>query len=375
MIDIIKSINADQEINIKEIYELFKTESPDLNSKFLTQIQKYKDINEFFTYYSKLDFKNVSSIFNDLESLTLIISNKKDEENIFDNQTDKYLCDISKIIFSLLLVEKTNKLLNNFISTSKSTLNEFFSKNEKNSISTNINNCLNSLINTSPDFIQRSLSRRGTREKTNTSNNNKSKRNSLLSDMTSNDTEIILLDNNTPKFKEKELSNKDNSKDKKEGSSLKESEKSMDSILSLKNMKFLSETGDKSIRGIRKKNKTIKIGFEKQEAEFFLKQKSNSNKINENSSNLNELNSNTEYNLNSIDKSQVLADLLNTINCLYENNKINVEQKLTLKQLLISDSENVIKRLFKFNETNFPFNTNLKSVFKKFLISELKNKS
>ena len=29
MIDIIKSINADQEINIKEIYELFKTESPD----------------------------------------------------------------------------------------------------------------------------------------------------------------------------------------------------------------------------------------------------------------------------------------------------------------------------------------------------------
>ena len=290
MIDIIKSINADQEINIKEIYELFKTESPDLNSKFLTQIQKYKDINEFFTYYSKLDFKNVSSIFNDLESLTLIISNKKDEENIFDNQTDKYLCDISKIIFSLLLVEKTNKLLNNFISTSKSTINEIFKKNEKNSISTNINNCLNSLINTSPDFIQRSLSRRGTREKTNTSNNNKSKRNSLLSDMTSNDTEIILLDNNTPKFKEKELSNKDNSKDKKDDSSLKESEKSMDSILSLKNMKFLSETGDKSIRGIRKKNKTIKIGFEKQEAEFFLKQKSNSNKINENSSNLNELN-------------------------------------------------------------------------------------
>ena len=375
MIDIIKSINADQEINIKELYELFKTDSSDLNSKFLTKIQKHKDINEFFTYYSKLDFKKVSSIFNYLESLSTIISNKKIEENIFENQTDKYLFDISKVILSLLLVEKTNKLFNNFISTSKSVINEFFSKNEKNSISTNINNCLNSLINTSPDFIQRSLSRRGTREKTQTSNNNKSKRNSLLSDMTSNDTEIILLDNNTPKFKEKELSNKDNSKDKKEDSSLKESEKSMGSVLSLKNMKFLSETGDKSIRGIRKKNKTIKIGFEKQESEFFLKQKSNSNKINENSSNLNELNSNSEYNSNSIDKSQVLADLLNTINCLFENNKINLEQKLSLKQLLISDSENVIKRLFKFNETNFPFNTNLKSVFKKFLISELKNKS
>ena len=372
MIDIIKSINTDEEINIKEVYELFKTDSSDLNSQFLTNMQKHKDINEFFTYYSKLDFKNVLSIFNDLESLSFTITNKKVEENIFDNQTDKYLFDISKIILSLLLVEKTNKLLNNFISTSKSAINEFFSKNEKSSISSNINNCLNNLLNYHPDFIQRSLSRRGTREKT----LSKSKRNSLLSEMTSNETEIILLDNNTPKFQEKELTNKDSSKDKKEETSLKDSEKSMDSILSLKNMKFLSETGDMTIRGIRKKNKTIKIGFEKQEAEFFLKQKSNSNKINEkNSSNLDELNSNTEYNSNSIDKSKILADLLNAINCLFENNKINLEQKLSLKQLLISDSESVINRLFKFNETNFPFNTNLKSVFKKFLISELKNNS
>ena len=99
-----------------------------------------------------------------------------------------------------------------------------------------------------------------------------------------------------------------------------------------------------------------------------MKQKSNSNKISQNCSD-----SNIEYNSNCVDKSQVLADLFNTINFLFENNKINLEQKLSLKQLLISDSENVINRLFKFNETNFPFNTNLKSLFKKFLISELKN--
>ena len=176
---------------------------------------------------------------------------------------------------------------------------------------------------------------------------------------------LILVDNDTPKFEEKEKSNNDSLKDKKDDSSLKESEKTIDSILSLRNMKFLSDNGENTIRGVRKKNKTIKIGFQRQDSDFFLKQKSNSNKINENHSDLG-------YNINTIDKSQILAELLNVINCLFDNGQINLEQKLSLKQLLISDSENVINRLFKYNETNFPFNTNLKSVFKKFLISELK---
>lgn len=121
-----------------------------------------------------------------------------------------------------------------------------------------------------------------------------------------------------------------------------------------------------------KKNRTIKFGFDKQNTKLFFKQKSKSNHQ-ENSSKINGLDSNNEYNLNSLDKSQILADLLNIINYLFENNKINSEQKLLLKQLLISDTDNFIKRLFKFNESNFPFNANLKSVFKIFLISELKN--
>lgn len=367
MIEIIKSINLDNEINIKDIYELFKTESSSLNSEVLSNIQKYKNLNDFIDHYSKIDFRNVLSIFGNLESLPLTISNHK-AENIFNNKTDKYLFEVSQIILSLLLIEKTNKLLNSFISTAKSAIKDFYSKDENNSISLDINNCLNNILNYTPDFIQRSLSRRGTKEKTQKTNITKSKRNSLLSENNSDETKIILIDNNTPRFKEKELSNQSSVNDKKEDTTLKDSEKSMNSTLSLKNMKFLLDSDDINIRGIRKKNKTMKFGFEKQEPEFFFKQKSNSNRINEYCDN-----SNIEYNSNNIDKSQVLADLFNTINCLFERNKINLEQKLALKQLLISDSESVMNRLFEFNETNFPFNTNLKSLFKKFLISELKN--
>ena len=373
MIDFINSVDSHPEIKPIELYELIKTDSSDLNSKILNNLQKHENINEFLHQYSKLDFKNELNFLDNFESQSLLISNNEDK-NIYKSKIDKYLSDISKIILSFLFIEKTNKILNNLLTNVTKTITEFYSENEKNSISSEINDCLNNLLkNCTPDIIQRNMSRRGTLDRTPKSKDQTSKRSSLLTDLTSGDTEILVLDNNTPRFKEKELSNKSNGNDKKEDSLLKGSEKTEDSILSLKNMKFMSDTGDKTIRGLIKKNKTIKIGFDKQDSEFFFKQKSNSNKVNEVSSNLNGLNLNIAYNSNCLDKSQLLAALFNTINYLFENEQINLEQKLSLKQLLISDSENVINRLYKFKETNFPLNTNLKSIFKKFLISELEN--
>ena len=373
MIDFINSVDSHPEIKPIVLYELIKTDSSDLNSKILNNLQKHENINEFLHQYSKFDFKNELNFLDNFESQSLLISNNEDK-NIYKSKIDKYLSDISKIILSFLFIEKTNKILNNLLTNVTKTITEFYSENEKNSISSEINDCLNNLLkNCTPEIIQRNMSRRGTLDRTPKSKDQTSKRSSLLTDLTSGDTEILVLDNNTPRFKEKELSNKSNGNDKKEDSLLKGSEKTEDSILSLKNMKFMSDTGDKTIRGLIKKNKTIKIGFDKQDSEFFFKQKSNSNKVNEVSSNLNGLNLNIAYNSNCLDKSQLLAALFNTINYLFENEQINLEQKLSLKQLLISDSENVINRLYKFKETNFPLNTNLKSIFKKFLISELEN--
>ena len=364
MIDFINSVDSHPEIKPIELYELIKTDSSDLNSKILINLQKHENINEFLHQYSKLDFKNELNFLDNFESQSLLISNNEDK-NIYKSKIDKYLSDISKIILSFLFIEKTNKILNNLLTNVTKTITEFYSENEKNSISSEINDCLNNLLkNCTPDIIQRNMSRRGTLDRTPKSKDQTSKRSSLLTDLTSGDTH---------KKKKKELSNKSNGNDKKEDSLLKGSEKTEDSILSLKNMKFMSDTGDKTIRGLIKKNKTIKIGFDKQDSEFFFKQKSNSNKVNEVSSNLNGLNLNIAYNSNCLDKSQLLAALFNTINYLFENEQINLEQKLSLKQLLISDSENVINRLYKFKETNFPLNTNLKSIFKKFLISELEN--
>jgi hypothetical protein len=371
MLDFIKAINSKKIISSEEIYEIFKTDSFDLNLKFLSNVQKHKTVNEFFDYYSKLDFKNVLNVFDNLNSLTVILSNDRNK-NIFGNKIDKYLYDVSKIIMFFLLIEKTNEILNNFITNAKTTINDFCLRNESSSISTNINNCFNNIINFSP-VLQRSLSRRATKERTLSSyNNQKEKENSVLLDITKHDdNELIVLGNNTPKFKEKEWSKASSLNDKKDNSVLKSSQKTIDSILSLRNMKFMHDEEEKNPRGIKKKNKTIRFGFNKQEPENFLKQKSNSNKIYEYLNNMNDINSSFEYNPQCIDKSQLLANLLNIINFLFTKGKINEEQKLKLKKLLISDSENVINRFNKYYESTFPFNNNLKNLFKKFLIAEL----
>lgn len=373
MLDFIKAINSQKVISSEEIYEVFKTDSFDLNLKFLSNIQKHKTVNEFFDYYSKLDYQNVLNIFDNLNSLSVILSNDTNK-NLFGNKIDKYLYDVSKIIMIFLLIEKTNKILNNFTNIAKTTINDFCVRNESSPISSNINNCLNSITNFTPT-LQRSLSRRATKERTLSSYNyQKDKGNSVLFDTSKNeDTELIVVGDGTPKFKEEEWSKKSCINDKKESSVIKSSQKTIDSILSLRNMKFMHDDEDKNQRGIKKKNKTIKFGFDKQEPGNFFKQKSNSNRINEYQNTMNGLNSSFEYNPKCIDKSQILADLLNIINYLFKKEKINEEQKLALKQILISDPENVINRFYKFYDITFPFNTNLKNIFKKFLIMELDN--
>jgi hypothetical protein len=88
MLDLIKAINSQKVIKSEEIYEIFKTDSFDLNLKFLSNIQKYKTVNEFFNYYSKLDYKNVLNIFDNLNSLSVILSNDINK-NLFGNKIDK----------------------------------------------------------------------------------------------------------------------------------------------------------------------------------------------------------------------------------------------------------------------------------------------
>ena len=212
MYDFIKSIDLEKEIKTEDVFELFKTESFDMNLKFLSNVKSHKTLNEFVSYYSNQDFKNVLKIFDKLNSIT-IISEEKKIKNIFSSKIDKYLSYISFIILQLSIIEKSTKLINNYIKNIKQSSDEF----QNCSIQKGINNCINDLINSSPVLIQGNDSRRQSKERNLSSYDvSKGKRNSLFSNMTTDESEINFFEekSNTPRFKEKEDSKKSNATDK-----------------------------------------------------------------------------------------------------------------------------------------------------------------
>ena len=77
MIDFINSVDSHTEIKPIELYEQIKTDSSDLNSKILINLQKHENINEFLHQYSKLDFKNELNFLDNFESQSLLISNNE----------------------------------------------------------------------------------------------------------------------------------------------------------------------------------------------------------------------------------------------------------------------------------------------------------
>jgi hypothetical protein len=90
MLDFIKTINLSDEIKKNDIYNLFKTDSSDLNVKFLSSIQKFKTINEFLNFYTKQDYKNVLDNFNNISLISSKICDENENTNIFISDIDKY---------------------------------------------------------------------------------------------------------------------------------------------------------------------------------------------------------------------------------------------------------------------------------------------
>ena len=389
MFDFIKSLNLSDELKYNDIYNLFKTDSSDLNLQFLSSIQKFKTLDEFLNFYTKQDCKKVLENFNNISLISTKICNENENINNFTSEIDKYLSDLSKIIFLFSLIQKNNELLSNLLINAKKFTKRYHSETTNKYIKEKINNCINDLMSSSQITSQRNYSRRSTKENTINCPNlfighnlGRNKQNEI------NEGEYLLFQCNTPKFEEdeengneieevyqeqtcfnnnnKSLENiiEDNNENSKKGS--KKSIESIASSLSFKHMKFIYDT-EENTRGI-KKNKTVKIGIDCSEPKNFFTKKSISNKVNDENS-LDSLDSDNEFNNKIMEKSKLLAKFLNIINELFKNGKINSNQKLTIKQLVLSDSENIIEKFYEYNKSN----KNIKSKYiKKFLIEQIK---
>jgi hypothetical protein len=375
MYDYIKSLNLTDELKNNEIYNIFKTDSSKLNLHFLSSLQKFHTTQEFLNYYTKQDCKKVFNMYNTLSSISSTICTENEKTN-FKKDIDKYLSDLSKIILLFSLIQKNNELLSNLIKNTRKFIKRFYIENEtKSVIKERINNCINDLMSCSQVASQRNYSRRSTKENT-VSNPNIFLGNSLKKSYNNaNEEEYLFFQSHTPKFEEEEdeiiEENEEQSfynmnVEMKEDNSKKDSLKTIGSSLSLKHMKFIYQSDEEENGRSIKKNKTVKLGTDYLKSHSFFKKKSNSYNNKEDIDNENKKNYIK-------DNSKYIVDFLNSINILYKTGKINSNQKLALKQLIISDSKSMVEKYLKMNLSRNSLDKNYKSNIDRFLLEQIKN--
>ena len=389
MLDFIKSLNLSEELKNNEIYNLFKTDSSQLNLNFLSILQKFHKTKEFLNYYTNQDCQKPFDIFNNLFILSSKIC-EENEKNLFRTEIDKYLSDISKIIFLFSLIQKNNELLINLVKNIKTFLKKFYLDYPNKIIKEKLNNCFNDLMGSSQIASQRNYSRRSTKDNTISPSSmlighNLGKLKKY--DMNPHENDFLLFQCHTPKFEEDEdeiievnedqscynninLENIPESIDNYHNNNSKKTIETIGSSLSFKQMKFVYDSDNIDDKRAIKKNKTLKMGANFCNPKSFFKKKSLSNKVNEDSFNNNSKNKSNHK----IEKTKILAQFLNIINHLFKKGKINSQQKLSIKQLIISDSNTIIEKYTQYNISNKYLDKKfINNNITKFLLEQIKN--
>jgi len=386
MLDYIKSLNLSEEIKNDEIYYLFRTESSEINSQFLSTLKKYNTTEELLKNYTNQDCKSALEIFKDISTIYSKVCNEE-EENVLKSEIDQYVSGLSKIIFLFSMLQKTNELLGNLLMETKNFIKKFYKEyNIQKLIKEKINTCIDDLMCSSLVISNRNYSRRSTKEGTvrtrrNSTGSAFSKFKHESSDNLNDDDDTCLFSQaETPRFEEEDNKNiiiheieaNNNSSGAsgksnfsfdiiKEAMSETHSKKKFDSSLTLSKMNFVLESEMEPMAQLEK-TKSYNAENDSKQSCNVIKKRNKSKGIKK----INEILSYKENNnIKNLGKDKaILASFFDAISVLYKNGKINYETKIAMKQQIILDSKKVIDKFLYFYEIN---NNN---VFNKMLINE-----
>jgi len=375
--DFINSFNLVEELKSNEIYDLFKTESSDFNMKFLSNINKYKTAYQFIKNYTKIDINNILNVFNNISLNATKIINSNNAS--FNSEIEIYTLGVSKIILLLCLIQKNNQLLNDLLNNTKLFVKNFYSSNKKES---NLKEKYDSIINDliSSTVIQRSYSRRSTNEVTNSSICfNIETKNNILKNTLGNKQDILFR-SPTPKFEEEgninPRINYNHSQDLNDVINKRNSSKNMDSSLTLDKLNFVQQDEDEN-----KEKKLIKSSIKSSGDKIFTrkKNKSLSTKVKVKVKAAN--GKNRKNSVNFVDdkckqneRIKILAEFFDSINFLFKEGKINSDQKIIMKQIIISNPKLIIDKFYQTYKTinNESDNILINKNIQLFLIDEFK---
>ena len=378
MLDFTNSLDLSEELKINDIYELFKTNSSDFNKKFLFNIQKYSNTQQLISHYIKSDINSIYNSFNDISSTLSRIIYGENQKTCY-SEIEAYSQGSSKIILFLSLIQKINQLLMNLLNSTKLYISDFYKNNNKESIIKNkIDLFINELINSSP-HIQRSYSRRSTNDITNSSIciNFENKNKEQLLNLNINKKDNILR-TFTPKFRNEEENNiikknSQNSHNTNDDNDL----KNMDSSLTLRKLNFVEiDEGDNLKSNIKYSMESSSSSSDKSKRFFYKKNKSQSSKFKVKESLFKK--KSRKFSANSMDdkavqneRIKILAGFLDTINIMFKKRKINSDQKINIKQIIISNPKIIIDKYYK-DLVNINGNNDKIEIIEKYLLEKLK---
>ena len=105
LFDFLNSKDLSEEIKIKEVYNIFKTNSLEFNKKFLLILKEYSTFEKLITHFTKIDINIIPYVFKDISSVSSKIT-KDVKLNDSSSDIEAYISGILRIILSLYIIQK-----------------------------------------------------------------------------------------------------------------------------------------------------------------------------------------------------------------------------------------------------------------------------
>ena len=345
MKDIINSIEIRGEMKPELLFNIIKTKSSKTNELIYSKITSFKNIDDFFVYYSDEKGNDLLYILDKISNINL-----KDKEYYLKTglTIEKYISCLVNVILSVKVITKTQKILEKILISSIKNLNKF------------------KIINKIKNYNQKKLLSLIDKILNNPKNKKKNISNiPMLKKQFSTDDDIhghifsrlsfdkMINENyeeeiHTPKFNQNENSIKNKFciyQNEQTSSNLINPLRSKESELTLSNMVF-----DEELKR--------KINNEKHK-EVVLNEKNKINTFSFELENTEEIKTSlSAKNLNKINK---FKSLLEMITNLYKKGIINAEEKIKLKQMIIKKPEK-LEKFYSNSYKNLHINNNILSI-------------
>ena len=347
MLHILKTIDLSKNTSSEQIYTFFKTSCRNINKKIRSKIQNFNTPFELVEYYSKVNIKKIMNLLDSLDKSLNIIGDFENTAKFFSSNLDQYMSYLSKIFLVTFLISKLQTKINDVLISTK---NNLLKMNLENKTEINPNELILTLINTLiKDNKKQHHSRRSTRDDTNyqTPKNFTSKNNDIIKK-----TKIIVDSFKTAKFSELENNNETQKSLKNDSNNI------IEDYYKPKGSQFsFSRLVDFPLEKSSKLFKNILLN----ENEECIKRTKTPQKI-ENRFRIKKKKTLKKNFSNKIQTTNMVINLLETINSMYKTCLISADEKVKLKTMIISKSVEIEKLYIKYHDDKNLFKNKLKNL-------------